>query len=337
MQSLLTASENNVLPSFLSPMGYPDDALTAREWALLSPGSTLPTSSDATAFVASPNSDHKEALAKATKDLMSLEPERWRLQSAMQNGQDSLRFMQPHAMPMEFHHRPQQSTLGLNASISFPQGKLQLDPQLANMSDFKPSTSSSSDSNLRSSPTNVGQHQTVPLQSSHRRVESSYKGRKISSTTDPQNMSSSPSRPELHPSSASSSSSSSSHSISKNTSSKRNRVSSSTSPTSSVTPSTTPTQKQSLLSPSQKKANHIQSEQKRRANIRRGYEALCETVPALREAIKQEEEEAAMMAEKMDGGPGRRRRRKGQGKDDREKVDGRAGPRSENVVLTKST
>ena len=46
----------------------------------------------------------------------------------------------------------------------------------------------------------------------------------------------------------------------------------------------------SLLSPSQKRANHIQSEQKRRANIRKGYEALCEAVPALREAIKLEEE-----------------------------------------------
>jgi len=44
--------------------------------------------------------------------------------------------------------------------------------------------------------------------------------------------------------------------------------------------------------------NHAQSEQKRRANIRRGYKALCGTVPALREAIRQEEEEAAMMAKK---------------------------------------
>ncbi|KAH7097332.1 hypothetical protein BKA62DRAFT_451118 [Auriculariales sp. MPI-PUGE-AT-0066] len=39
----------------------------------------------------------------------------------------------------------------------------------------------------------------------------------------------------------------------------------------------------SLLSADQKKANHIQSEQKRRANIRRGYDALCASVPALRE------------------------------------------------------
>lgn len=54
--------------------------------------------------------------------------------------------------------------------------------------------------------------------------------------------------------------------------------------------STPGSSKPALLSPSQKRANHIQSEQKRRANIRRGYEALCEAVPALREAIRLEEE-----------------------------------------------
>jgi len=60
--------------------------------------------------------------------------------------------------------------------------------------------------------------------------------------------------------------------------------------------------------------NHAQSEQKRRANIRRGNEALCKTVPALREAIRQEEEEAAMMAKKNStSGTGRRRRKKGPG------------------------
>lgn len=55
------------------------------------------------------------------------------------------------------------------------------------------------------------------------------------------------------------------------------------------------TSKPALLSPSQKRANHIQSEQKRRANIRRGYEALCDAVPALREAIKAEEEAGAFV------------------------------------------
>jgi hypothetical protein len=99
--------------------------------------------------------------------------------------------------------------------------------------------------------------------------------------------------------------------------------------------------KATLLSPSQKKANHIQSEQKRRANIRRGYEALCETVPALREAIKEEEAMAlAANDDSRSGGvamKGRGKRGRGRGKlEDGEKIDGRAGPRSENVVLSKS-
>ncbi len=78
---------------------------------------------------------------------------------------------------------------------------------------------------------------------------------------------------------------------SNNGTAKRARSSTSPSITSKPTPQPgAPKQPQTLLSPSQKKANHIQSEQKRRANIRRGYEALCETVPALREAIREEEE-----------------------------------------------
>ena len=95
--------------------------------------------------------------------------------------------------------------------------------------------------------------------------------------------------------------------------------------------------KPALLTPSQKKANHIQSEQKRRANIRRGYEALCATVPALREAIRIEEEaqRAAAAAAANDASNGKRKKRKQ--KDESEKnIDGRAGPKSENVVLQKS-
>lgn len=125
-----------------------------------------------------------------------------------------------------------------------------------------------------------------------------------------------------------------------------------------------------LLSTSQKKANHIQSEQKRRANIRRGYEALCEIVPALREAIRAEEEaERLALAELETPGAGPANvnagssedgnalpsnpnagtaaalaRKKARGKavaaafgvEEGEKVDGRAGPRSEAVVLQKS-
>jgi hypothetical protein len=93
------------------------------------------------------------------------------------------------------------------------------------------------------------------------------------------------------------------------------------------------------LSASQKRANHIQSEQKRRANIRRGYEALCETVPALREAIRKEDEEAADALANAGSGSSRSATRKKKAKntnDEGERIDGRAGPRSENIVLQKS-
>ncbi|KAF8529865.1 hypothetical protein JB92DRAFT_3081264 [Gautieria morchelliformis] len=93
--------------------------------------------------------------------------------------------------------------------------------------------------------------------------------------------------------------------------------------------------KATLLSAQQKKANHIQSEQKRRANIRRGYEALCETVPALREAIRAEEEGSPSGSAGNGGGATAPRRKRGKGEDG-EKVDGRAGPRSESVVLQKT-
>lgn len=118
------------------------------------------------------------------------------------------------------------------------------------------------------------------------------------------------------------------------------------SPTSSSSPQPVQTQESALsaarsqlLSASQKRANHIQSEQKRRANIRRGYEALCDTVPALREAIRKEEEEAAVLLANTGNGSARSAARKKKAKstnDDGEKIDGRAGPRSENIVLQKS-
>jgi len=100
-----------------------------------------------------------------------------------------------------------------------------------------------------------------------------------------------------------------------------------------------PPTKPPLLSPSQKKANHIQSEQKRRANIRRGYEALCDTVPALREAIRLEEEASGDTSGSGMTATGSKGKKKSRGKllsDDGDKVDGRAGPRSENVVLQKT-
>ncbi|KAJ7261785.1 hypothetical protein B0H12DRAFT_1013376 [Mycena haematopus] len=95
-----------------------------------------------------------------------------------------------------------------------------------------------------------------------------------------------------------------------------------------------PPVKPALLSPSQKKANHIQSEQKRRANIRRGYEALCDVVPALRDAIREEE---ALTGAREPPPNAKGKRGRGRGRQvDNEKVDGRAGPRSENIVLSKT-
>ncbi|KAG8887040.1 hypothetical protein FRC00_000528, partial [Tulasnella sp. 408] len=99
-------------------------------------------------------------------------------------------------------------------------------------------------------------------------------------------------------------------------------------PEASTSSSTNGPPKQQLLSAEQKKLNHIHSEQKRRANIRRGYDALCDVVPALREAIKAEEAECVNTGKK-----------RGRGKllgEDGEKMDGRAGPRSESVVLQKT-
>jgi Helix-loop-helix DNA-binding domain len=81
-----------------------------------------------------------------------------------------------------------------------------------------------------------------------------------------------------------------------------------------------------LLTAQQKKANHILSEQKRRAKIRRGYDALCEVVPALKSAVLAEQE--AMESKKKRG-----KQAKGASAAD----DGRAGPKSESIVLSQST
>jgi hypothetical protein len=68
-------------------------------------------------------------------------------------------------------------------------------------------------------------------------------------------------------------------------------------------------------------------------NIRRGYEALCQTIPALREAIHAEQEASSGL-----GLGGEKRRAWGLVGEHGEKIDGRAqaGPRSENIVLAKS-
>lgn len=118
-----------------------------------------------------------------------------------------------------------------------------------------------------------------------------------------------------------------------------------------------------LLTTEEKKANHIASEQKRRANIRKGYEMLCDIVPSLREALEKEASSKGKRdgsnddsgsdggSDDEDGGkksksPSKKKKAAaGSGKKDEsgggieidgEKIDGRAGPRSEAVVLMKS-
>ena len=101
-----------------------------------------------------------------------------------------------------------------------------------------------------------------------------------------------------------------------------------------------------LLTPAQKKANHIASEQKRRAKIRRGYDALCEVVPSLKAAIAAEQEAVASGSGGWNSAPGsgtdgKRGRKTRSGKAAEEvpasaKDGSRAGPKSESVVLSQS-
>lgn len=81
-----------------------------------------------------------------------------------------------------------------------------------------------------------------------------------------------------------------------------------------------------LLTAQQKKANHILSEQKRRAKIRRGYDALCDVVPSLRSAVQAEQENTAADAKK----------KRGKGAKANVDVDGRSGPKSESIVLSQT-
>lgn len=93
-----------------------------------------------------------------------------------------------------------------------------------------------------------------------------------------------------------------------------------------------------LLTDAEKKANHIASEQKRRANIRKGYELLCAGVPALRDALDGEgegENAGERDGEDEEGGGAANGSGVGSG-GGADRVDGRAGPRSEAVVLGKS-
>ncbi|BGP17958.1 hypothetical protein JCM10213_003965 [Rhodosporidiobolus nylandii] len=118
----------------------------------------------------------------------------------------------------------------------------------------------------------------------------------------------------------------------------------------SVSPPPPANGKGALLTPAQKKANHIASEQKRRAAIRAGYDQLCVVVPPLREAVQEYETRLAAVSRAGGGGGKKGKGTAGRGKKGEsttgalmggiqvggEKIDGRAGPKSEAVVLSKT-
>ncbi|KAI9461562.1 hypothetical protein BJY52DRAFT_1203369 [Lactarius psammicola] len=269
--SLLTPSESHAFQSFLSSIDYDysivESLVASADWTTLSDEIGVPVPHAGPA---------KEALAKATKDLITLPPAPPPSSSAWEGTElKDLAFFKPLRPPC-----PCFRSIANNAQPSMH--------SRAPPSRFhRPSTSASSSS---SSATNIAGPSRHP-----------------------------PSKRSL---SEESSSSSASH----------KRLRPSPSRASASTPSEAlPGSKPALLTASQKKANHIQSEQKRRANIRRGYEALCETIPALREAIRAEEEASSGL-----GPGGKKRRARGRVGDDGEKIDGRAGPRSENIVLAKT-
>lgn len=98
-----------------------------------------------------------------------------------------------------------------------------------------------------------------------------------------------------------------------------------------------------LLTEAEKKANHIASEQKRRANIRKGYELLCSLVPSLRESMDEdggedddeEEEDEEEDAEEGDAKRGKKRKPGDGNATGGGNVDSKSGPRSEAMILMK--
>lgn len=291
--SLLTPSESHDFQSFLSSIDYDysivESLVASADWTSIPDDMGIPV----------PHAPAKEALAKATKDLITLPPTPTSTSTAWEAAElKDLAFFKPLRLPSN------PTTFG-----SHPPDPHDI-PKLRNEFDH-----------LRGLVNN-------PSSSTHSRTTSSRFHRSSvsasSSSSSVTNLAGPSSRP--HPSKRSHSE----ESTSSSTSHKRQRPSPSRSG-GSTSSQTLPGSKPALLSASQKKANHIQSEQKRRANIRRGYEALCETIPALREAIRAEEEASSAL-----GSGGKKRRARGRMSEDGEKIDGRAGPRSENIVLAKS-
>lgn len=99
------------------------------------------------------------------------------------------------------------------------------------------------------------------------------------------------------------------------------------------------------LTEEQKRANHIMSEQRRRTAIKAAYDELCVAVPALRAAIREYDERLSKVAGSQrtvstasgnNNAAGIAGVLTGGIEVGGEKIDGRAGPKSEAVVLAKS-
>ncbi|KAJ3852230.1 hypothetical protein EV368DRAFT_65100 [Lentinula lateritia] len=353
MSDLLTPSESQNFHTFLSSMDYNDESNDMRNVANID-WTSYNNNINGHSMPDVPQLQGREALAKATKDLMSLDAEGWNSAPVMHQYQQqhSYNFMNHQSSQYSYnlHNHRQSNVYQQNdafpllskqrshsphppfphshsaPSHSLNHGHLSQPISVSSPSTLGPSQDPRIGSNIRSSFNPMGSPPTTSSSASFSVASSSRRGVPSTSTL---------SSPTL-----SSESLQRSGSPGGNTSNKRqldalsypspNKRSRPSPPASSLPNKTT------LLSPSQKKANHIQSEQKRRANIRRGYEALCDTVPALREAIRLEEE--AQLALDSNGNGKKPKRGKRAKVDDGtgEKIDGRAGPRSENIVLGKT-
>ncbi|KAF9243428.1 hypothetical protein BU15DRAFT_86399 [Melanogaster broomeanus] len=289
--SLLTPSESRAFQSFLTsldPTSFPPDFNMQLEIS----------------HEHMPPVHGKEALTKATKDLMSLDGDKWRYP------------LGPHSPAGESsttpaHRQSQAQTTPFSHLYSARQ-------QRRSGSKAHETYQRPASSNFRSQVQQSTHHRDHVISSP---ADSSRTGTKA--RLDDRSSSSSSSKSPIDPSAPSSSppthtwtpSTKRSPPPDANLSNKRHRASAASQELLDDTQLSSQN-RAALLSPSQKKANHIQSEQKRRANIRRGYDALCDAVPALREACQAEDEQILANG--------------------KSKIDGRAGPRSENVVLSKT-
>jgi len=327
--SLLTPTDAITFQTFLSSVDYTEsyNGPTPAEWMLLHHGVRHPDDPE-------PPRPEAPKLKKATLDLMSLDI------SATNGLHSSGPWHKSSALPKQPHPYPMQADRDVPSDrpALVIENVRQIYPPYSSSSNSPPSAGVASPSSTSPYPSTTSDvlrssSSRLPTRSSSKRsfdtVSSSVPAQPSASTsysssvqrTKRSRQSTPPLQRASDPSQSSISSSSSS----------RQPV--------QTQEGTTSSSRSQLLSASQKRANHIQSEQKRRANIRRGYEALCDTIPALREAIRKEEEEAAAVLANAGGGSSRNAARKKKAKnnnDDGEKLDGRAGPRSENIVLQKS-